>query len=74
MGISPQTTLIQFLQNMSEFRLGAFQVIDLGGNVVTSANMYVGTGFKVQLLNGSIVTNELKLIVRGDMNGDGLAD
>ena len=42
------------------------------GNVsVTASGTYVGTGSKVRLMEGSVVTDELTVVVTGDVSGNG---
>jgi len=45
------------------------QVVDLKGNEAISGN--AGTGYRIQLVYGEYVLDELVVIVLGDVNGDG---
>lgn len=44
---------------------------DLNGNKVTNAKKSIGTGFKVELIQGGAVKSEKYIVIYGDIDGDG---
>ncbi len=68
MGVSVNTT-VSVIQ--SSFSGGSIAVFDKNGKAMDMTAI-VGTGFKVSLISGSNVVDELLIVVKGDLTGDGL--
>ena len=49
------------------------KIYDLNDNLLSDSDI-VGTGMKVKLVYGSTTKDEVIIVVRGDLNGDGISD
>ena len=69
-GIDPYTTINTFINsfvNESDY----LNVYDFNGNLVSDLNQYVGNGMVMKLEKNGEVLDTLRIIVRGDINGNG---
>lgn len=69
-GIDPYTTVSTFINsfvNESDY----LNVYDFNGNLVSDLNQYVGNGMVMKLEKNGEVLDTLRIIVRGDINGNG---
>ncbi len=74
--ISPNTKLSTFVSNLENSK-NSIKVYDSKGNPIYDkgveivANQIIGTGYRVELYNGTTATDIVYLSVLGDVNGDG---
>ena len=69
--IQPNTTIKTFKQNIQTN--GTIEIYDASNKKVTNDNNKAGTNMKVKITKGD-ETREFILVVRGDVNGNGVAD
>lgn len=68
-GVAEETTALALLLNFKEgFPI---QIVDEKGNEVPSGAAFIGTGYRVRLMDGNIVLDEAAVAVMGDLTGDG---
>ncbi len=74
--ISPNTKLATFIANLENSK-SSIKVYDSKNNLIYDkgvevvANQIIGTGYRVELYNGTTATDIVYLSVLGDVNGDG---
>lgn len=71
-GVSPKTKLsdtINLFKNSSYIR-----VFKADGTEITDLTALAGTGIELRLMNGPQITARALLVIKGDINGDGLID
>lgn len=68
-GLSVKTTAAEFLSGFN----GNVTVVDASGNALSST-AYVGTGCVLRVTANGTVTNVATVLIKGDVNGDGLLD
>ena len=66
-----ETKLSDFIQQFESNQ--ELHVYDVSDNEVTNSDTLVGTGMKLKMIVDSIVQDELTIIVKGDLDGDGYA-
>ncbi|MBR1416804.1 MAG: dockerin type I repeat-containing protein, partial [Bacilli bacterium] len=70
-GMEPETTIEDFIKefnNDSE----TLNIYDKDGNKITDLSTSVATGMTIKLEVDDTLYDELKIVVRGDLNGDGM--
>jgi len=71
-GISVGTTLENVLKNFENSQY--IRVFDAQGNEITDKNAKIGTGCVIQLMDGPVIKDAVKVIINGDANGDAIVD
>lgn len=66
-GVAAKTTAADVL---AQFNPGTIQIVN-SKDAVVEGTATVGTGYKVQLLNGGTVVSEVIIVIGGDATGDG---
>ena len=74
--ISKAGQKIQAVLDMLEIDINNIKVYDTKGALVAaskynSSKTVVGSGYKIQLVSGDAVLDEIMICLRGDVNGDG---
>lgn len=70
-GLEPKTTLKEFKSKFDN-PYSILHVYDKNGNELTDENAYVGTKMVVKLINANNIVDELTIVVRGDLIGNGV--
>ncbi|HAN21749.1 MAG: hypothetical protein A2Y15_00405 [Clostridiales bacterium GWF2_36_10] len=68
-GMTDKTTLADLLSNFQSFE--NIVVLDKNGTKITSGSVSVGTGSTIQYMSGETVIEEVTVVVKGDISGDG---
>ena len=68
-GLEPKMTIKEFISKIKNEET-MLKVYDMDDNLLSDTD-YIGTGCKVKLVFEDTVLDELTIIVRGDLNGDG---
>lgn len=72
-GSEPQTTVDDYLNSFTNDR-SLLHLFDSSGTEINDSTQLVGTKMTVKLIYNSIVYDEVIVIVRGDMDGDGIVN
>lgn len=73
MGSEPQTTIDDYLKAYNNDR-GLLHVFDQAGNEIVDLSQLVATKMSIKLIYNNVVYDELIIVVKGDLNGDGIVD
>ncbi len=71
-GIKPKENTITTLD--SKFENDGLRYFDSNGEEITDKSSYVGTGSYIKLIDGTTVVDEVEVVIRGDINGDGFVN
>lgn len=69
-GIPLENNTVDFISSQFRNTASSLRFVSSNGDVLTNDNM-VGTGTTICLMNGDKVLDSIKIIVSGDINGDG---
>ncbi len=70
LGVAEKTSVANLITNFAN----TVTVLDRTGKEVEDYETYVGTGFRVVTYDGDEIADELVIIVKGDVNGNGVID
>lgn len=70
-GLEPKTTLKEFKSKFDN-PYSTLHVYDKNGNELTDEDVYVGTKMAVKLINDNNIVDDLIIVVRGDLIGNGV--
>lgn len=71
-GLTENTTLSAFKNRVNNNSY--IKVFDSTGKEITDPNARIGTGAVVKLINNGVVVDTKTIVVRGDINGDGVVN
>ena len=72
-GSEPETTIEDFKKNFLNDPETLY-IYDKDGNEITDISAFVGTEMEIKLIYEEKEYDSLKIVVRGDLNGDGIID
>jgi hypothetical protein len=70
LGVTEETNVSEVISN---FENEGIIILDLNKNILPD-NAFVGTGFSVCLVDGGNVLDSLTVVIKGDIDGNGLVD
>ena len=71
-GAEPKTKIEEFIPNFDN-NPSTLHIYDMFGTEITDYTEYIGTNMTIKLIINEVEYDELVIIVRGDLNGDGFA-
>ena len=71
-GVAPKTDLSTVINSFDNS--GYIRAFTIEGKEITDLSTFAATGIELRLMNGPQITARATIIIKGDINGDGLAD